>query len=169
MRGAWQRMGRAPETARRPGTTKITGDTPVRPEDFPMKAMPKVDRYMTTSPHTIGIDQPLSQAHAVMSKHRIRHLPVLRGGALVGVITDRDLHLIETLKDVDPTKVTVEEAMTASPYSVAPDAALDEVAAEMAERKYGCAVVMDNHHVVGVLTTVDVARALAEVLRQRFH
>jgi len=134
-----------------------------------MKSIPKVDKYMTTSPHTIGIDQPLSQAHAVMGKHKIRHLPVLAGGKLVGVLTDRDLHLVETLKDVDPDKVAVEDAMSANVYSVAPDAPLDQVAEEMAEHKYGCAVVLDNNHVVGVLTTVDIARALAEVLRLRFH
>jgi len=134
-----------------------------------MKAMPSVDKHMTTSPHTIGVDQPLSQAHAVMTKHHIRHLPVLSGGSLVGVITDRDLHLIETLKDVDPKTVTVEDAMTPNPYSVSPRAPLDEVAAEMAEHKYGCAVIIDNNHVVGLLTTVDLARVLADVLRQRFH
>jgi len=134
-----------------------------------MKTMPRVDKFMSTSPHTIGLDQPLSQAHAVMSKHAIRHLPVLSAAKLVGVLTDRDLHLVETLKDVDPDKVTVEDAMTPNPYSVSPHANLDEVAAEMAEHKYGCAVVLDNGHVVGVLTTVDLARVLVEVLRQRFH
>lgn len=134
-----------------------------------MKAMPRVDKFMTTSPHTIGLDQPLTQAHAMMHKHKIRHLPVLSGGQLVGVLTDRDLHLVETLRDVDPDKVTVEDAMTPSPYSVTPHAALDEVAAEMAEHKYGCAVVIDNTHVVGVLTTVDLARVLTDVLRQRYH
>jgi len=134
-----------------------------------MKTMPKVDKYMTTSPHTIGIDQPLTQAHTIMHKFKIRHLPVLNAGKLVGVLTDRDLHLIETLKDVDPAKVTVEDAMTPSPYAVSPQAPLDEIAAEMAEHKYGCAVVLDNSHVVGVLTTVDLARVLAEVLRKRFH
>ena len=105
----------------------------------------------------------------MMHKHKIRHLPVLSGGQLVGVLTDRDLHLVETLRDVDPDKVTVEDAMTPSPYSVTPHAALDEVAAEMAEHKYGCAVVIDNTHVVGVLTTVDLARVLTDVLRQRYH
>ncbi|MEZ4302401.1 MAG: CBS domain-containing protein [Polyangiaceae bacterium] len=134
-----------------------------------MKAIPKVDKYMATSPHTIGVDQPLSQAHAIMHRYSIRHLPVLSGGKLVGVLTDRDLHLVESLKDVDPDKVTVEDAMTAEPYTVSPHAALDEVASEMAEHKYGSAVVMDNNHVVGVLTTVDIARALADILRQRFH
>ncbi len=134
-----------------------------------MKSIPTAQKYMTTSPHTIGIDQPLKQAHSMMSKYHIRHLPVLNGGTLVGVLTDRDLHLIETLKEVDPEKVTVEDAMTPSPYSVSPSAALDEVADQMAEHKYGCAVIIDNGHVVGVLTTVDLARALAEVLRLRFH
>jgi acetoin utilization protein AcuB len=134
-----------------------------------MKAMPKVDKFMTTSPHTIGIDQPLAQAHTMMHKYNIRHLPVLDGGKLVGVLTDRDLHLVETLKDVDPAAVTVEEAMTPGPYSISPQAPLDEVAAEMAEHKYGCAVVLDHNHVVGVLTTVDLARVLAETLRQRHH
>lgn len=134
-----------------------------------MKAIPKVDKYMTKSPHTIGIDQPLAQAHAMMGKHRIRHLPVLDGGKLVGVLTDRDLHLVETLKDVDPETVAVEDAMSTNVYAVTPHVPLDEVAAEMAEHKYGCAIVIDNNHVVGVLTTVDIARALAELLRQRLH
>lgn len=59
--------------------------------------------------------------------------------------------------------------MTSNPYSVEPDAALDVVAADMAEHKYGCAVVIDGGHVVGVLTTVDLARVLAETLRHRSH
>jgi len=134
-----------------------------------MKAMPTVDKYMTASPHTIGIDQPLSHAHQLMSKYKIRHLPVLSAGKLVGVLTDRDLHLVETLKDVVPDKVAVEDAMTVNPYSVTPDTPLDQVASQMAEHKYGCAVVLEGGHVVGVVTTVDLARVLAETLRARFH
>ena len=61
------------------------------------------------------------------------------------------------------------EAMTSVVYSVAPDATLDEVAATMAEHKYGCAVVMQNQHVVGVFTTVDACQALAELLRTRLR
>jgi acetoin utilization protein AcuB len=56
------------------------------------KAIPHVERYMTTSPHTVGQDQKLSQAHKIMRAHEIRHLPVLQGGKLVGVLSDRDLH-----------------------------------------------------------------------------
>ena len=129
------------------------------------KAIPTVNRYMTASPYTIGLDQKLTQAHRVMREHQIRHLPVLDGGALVGVISERDLHLIETLGDVDPEMVTIEDAMTSPVYSVAPDASLDEVSKEMAEHKYGCAIVRDQGKVVGVFTTADGMRALHELLR----
>lgn len=133
------------------------------------KAIPSVQKFMTTVPYSIGPDQKLSLAHKMMREHSIRHLPVLDGGKLVGILTDRDLHLIESLKDVDPESVTVDDAMSQGPFSVSPDAPLDEVVAEMAEHKYGCAVIIQNAKVVGVLTTVDVCRALAELLRGRLQ
>ena len=131
------------------------------------KPIPKIQAHMTTSPHSIGRDQPLARAHALMREHQIRHLPVLEGGKLLGVLSERDLRLIETLRDVDPAKVTVEEAMSNEVYAVAPDAPLDEVVEAMAKHKYGCAVVLQNQHVVGIYTTVDVCRSLSELLRTR--
>jgi acetoin utilization protein AcuB len=103
----------------------------------------------------------------MMNDYRIRHLPVLRGGRLLGILTDRDIKLIETFRDVDPTKVTGDEAMTEQPFSVSPDAPLDEVVETMAANKYGSAVIMQNQKVVGMFTTVDACQALAELLRTR--
>ena len=131
------------------------------------KPIPAISKYMTASPHSIGHDQMLSAAHKVMREHLCRHLPVLHGGKLLGIVTERDLHLIETLKDVNPEEVRVEDAMSAHVYSVSPDAPLDEVASEMAARKYGSAVVMQNEKVVGIFTTVDACRALSELLQTR--
>lgn len=131
------------------------------------KAIPTVQKYMSTSPHTIGAEQTLAAAQKVMGDHHIRHLPVLHGGKLVGILTDRDLHVVEALEGVDPTKVLVDDAMSSIVYTVEPGAMLDEVAAEMAEHKFGSAIVTHNGHVVGMLTTVDLARALAELLRTR--
>lgn len=131
------------------------------------KPIPTIQKHMTTSPHSIGQGQTLARAHAVMSEHRIRHLPVLEGGKLVGMLSDRDLHLVESLEGVDPAKVLVEDAMSSTIYSVAPDAALDDVVSAMAEHKYGSAVVMQNEKVVGIFTTVDVCRTLAELLHTR--
>jgi acetoin utilization protein AcuB len=131
------------------------------------KPIPSIQKYMTTCPETIGKDQPMSAAHRLMRQHRIRHLPVLEAGRIVGLVSDRDLSLVETLKDVDPHKVTVEEAMSAEPYVVAPDSALDDVISTMAARKYGSAIVADHGKVVGIFTTVDACTAFAELLKTR--
>jgi acetoin utilization protein AcuB len=124
-----------------------------------------VRAYMSVVPHTIGRTQTMAKAHEVMRGHRIRHLPVLEGGRLVGIVSDRDLHLVETLKDVDPEQVLVEDAMTPEPYCVTPETPLRDVVQTMAEHKYGCALVVERGLVMGVLTTVDVCRALADRLR----
>ncbi len=131
------------------------------------KPIPPVQKYMTTSPITIGVEQTIAHARDVMREHRIRHLPVLHGGRIVGLVSERDVALIESLKDVDPTKVTVEDAMSQSPYTTSPDTTIDVVCAEMAEHKYGAAIVMQNNHVVGVFTTVDACRTLAELWATR--
>jgi acetoin utilization protein AcuB len=131
------------------------------------KPIPTIQKYMTTCPHTIGDDQPMALAHRMMREHHIRHLPVLRDAKVVGLVSDRDLHLVESLKDVDPKTVLVSEAMTQEPYVVAPDAALDEVVSTMAEMKYGSAVVTQHSKVVGIFTTVDACLAFAELLHTR--
>jgi acetoin utilization protein AcuB len=131
------------------------------------KPIPTVQKYMTTSPHTIGEDQPMALAHRMMRDHHVRHLPVLRGAKIVGLVSDRDLNMVETLQNVDPHKVLVSEAMSQDPYVVAPDAALDEVVSTMAEKKYGSAVVVQHEKVVGIFTTVDACRAFADLLHTR--
>ena len=131
------------------------------------KSIPHIKKYMTTDVQTIGDDQPMSVAHTMMRDQRIRHLPVLHQGKVVGIVTDRDLRLVETLKDVDPTKVAVSEAMTPDPYVVTPEAALDEVVSTMAAKKYVSAVISDHGHVVGIFTTVDACSAFADLLTTR--
>jgi len=124
----------------------------------------RINQFMSLVPFTVGSDQPLAVAHKLMNEHAIRHLPVLDGGQLVGVLTQRDLHLIETLKGVDTREVPVSDAMSPEPYVVGPKATVRKVAAAMAEHKYGCAVVMEKDTVVGVFTTVDALRALNSLL-----
>jgi acetoin utilization protein AcuB len=131
------------------------------------KHMPTIAEYMTTSPHSIGVEQTLARARTMMQEHKIRHLPVLHGGKVVGLVSDRDVRFVESLKDTNPQIVRVSEAMTEDVYSVAPAAPLNEVAAEMASRKYGSAVVMEEGKVVGIFTTVDACRAVAMLLESR--
>jgi acetoin utilization protein AcuB len=122
---------------------------------------------MTPSPHTIEQDQSLSAGYRMLRKHGIRHLPVLHGGKLVGILSQRDLHFLATLRDVDPDRLAVSEAMTLDTYAVGPKSTLRKVAGEMAAHRYGSAVVIDNDLVVGILTTVDALGALEIVLTER--
>jgi acetoin utilization protein AcuB len=123
-----------------------------------------IRQHMTVCPHTIGAGQKLSVAHRLMRDYQIRHLPVLDQGQLVGILSQRDLYFIETLKGVDPDAVTVEEAMSAEPFTIDPEASVERVAREMAANKYGAAVVIDGTHVVGVFTTTDALKALSGML-----
>jgi acetoin utilization protein AcuB len=125
-----------------------------------------VQEFMTVGPMVIAAARTLSEAHRLMRVRGIRHLPVVEGGRLVGLVSQRDLYLLETLQGVDPDTETIEEAMTREPYAVPPGAPLDEVAAEMAERRIGSAVVVDRGSVIGLFTTVDALRALAAVQRR---
>ncbi len=125
-----------------------------------------VQRHMTISPVVIDPRRTLAEAHRLMREKAIRHLPVVDEGRLVGLVSQRDLYLLETLKGIDPLTETVQEAMSRDPFTVRPDAPLDEVALSMAEHKYGSAVVVDKGSVIGLFTTVDALRALATVLRR---
>jgi len=124
-----------------------------------------IRQFMSPDPHCIEQDQLMTEAHGLMRQKRIRHLPVLSHGRVVGVVSAGDLHLLEGLDGVDPERVCVEEAMTPAPYCVRPDAPLDEVVDVMAGNKYGCAIVVEAERVVGIFTTVDALEAFARVLR----
>lgn len=125
-----------------------------------------ISQYMSPRPICIEREKTMSEAHRLMRKHRTRHLPVLHEGALVGIVSAGDLHLLERLQDVDPDQVLVQDAMTPEPYSVPPDTPLHEVVDAMAANKYGSALVVKNRNeVVGIFTTIDALAAFAQLLR----
>jgi len=102
-----------------------------------------------------------------MRQNRIRHLPVLDGGKLVGIVSQRDLALIESLPDVDPADVPVEDAMVGDVYVVAPGTPLSDVVGEMARRKLGATVVAVGRRVVGVFTATDACSVLSRLMAPR--
>jgi acetoin utilization protein AcuB len=124
----------------------------------------RVGDHMTAAPVCIQLDAELEHAVKLMQEHGIRHLPVMDGEDLTGVVTDRDLAMIESLLPDEWQRICVAEAMTPEPYSVTPDAPLWEVARHMAREKFGCAVVTDDAGaVVGLFTTTDALKVLADV------
>lgn len=129
--------------------------------------MPTIDRYMTRQPWTVRSDARLADAHRIMREHNIRHLPVLDHGALVGVVSEGDVRLTESLLGRDAQDVTVEDAMAQDVYTVVGNGAVDEVVEKMAERKIGSVVVVDGRgHVQGIFTTVDALQFFADMLRR---
>jgi CBS domain-containing protein len=72
-----------------------------------------------------------------------------------------------SFKDADAEKMTVEEAYTPDPYFTSPTTPLNEVVAHMAEKKFGCALVVDNGKLVGIFTETDAYKALSELLETR--
>ena len=121
-----------------------------------------IAEYMTAMPHTVGSEQTITFAQKLMRKYDIRHLPVLHGGELYGIVSDRDLSMIAGLNEVNPDVTTVEEAMTQEAYTVAKNAALFVVLEEMLEHKYGSAIVVDGVKIVGILTTHDALKLLVD-------
>jgi acetoin utilization protein AcuB len=129
-------------------------------------SMPLLSRYMTKQPWTIRGDATLAQAHTIMRAHAIRHLPVVYDRTLIGIVSERDLHLAETRHGGNPAIARVEDAMVPDVYTVEIDKPLDDVVEHMAELKQGSAVVVDRHGtVLGIFTTIDALQVLTDVLR----
>ncbi|MBU6153006.1 MAG: CBS domain-containing protein [Bdellovibrionales bacterium] len=131
------------------------------------KSIPLIQKYMTTTPHSVGREQPLSIAQSLMNQHKIRHLPVMSDGQLVGILSDRDLKLAMSLQGVDPEVCKVGEIANEEAFLVKPDSKLDEVSKMMADKKIGSVLVVDHHRLVGIFTTTDALQALSELLETR--
>lgn len=124
----------------------------------------KIGDVMTQAPHTITFDQNLKFATEKMQELGVRHLPVLRAGQLVGILSERDIRFLESFDKMDPKELTVEDACTEGPYTANVDASLSEVCATMADRKIGSALVLDGGKLVGIFTWVDALKVVARSL-----
>ena len=123
-----------------------------------------VDDYFTASPYTVQADDDVQRAQELMSQHGIRHLPVMDHGELGGVLSDRDIKAALALKGASTKRLRCADIASEGAYVTHPGSALELVAREMAEKHYGSAVVTDKGEVVGIFTTTDACRALADVL-----
>ncbi len=128
---------------------------------------------MTRDPVTIGPDAPLRQAVEKMQGRGCRRLPVVEGGCLVGIISDRDVRLAltsplvlrerwydETLLDT----THVRACMTTDVLTVSPDTPLTQAATCMRDHKIGGIPVVEECRLVGIITETDMLSALIQVL-----
>jgi acetoin utilization protein AcuB len=133
----------------------------------PVHQFPEVRRYMTAAPHTVGPSSSLSKAIKIMRDHKVRHLPVVDRDRVIGILSQRDILIMESLPGVDPTEVRVDEAMVRDVLTAEPRTPVGDVVETMIERKLGSTVIAADAHVLGVFTTTDAFRALRDLLERR--
>jgi acetoin utilization protein AcuB len=125
---------------------------------------------MTRDPLSVKDTTPLSEAFAVLAESEIRHLPVLRDEALVGILSDRDfralgLSLVNDVRSLDELQRRmrrgVAEVMSGNVISVDTDTPLSEVVDLFVEEKVGALPVVEpgTAHLVGIISVLDVLRA----------
>jgi len=120
---------------------------------------------------TLNPTQSLYDAEKLFNKHSIRHIPVVEGERIVGVISRSDLLRIsfadlneneETVDSVVYDMYTIPQVMTRVPVSVESDATVKEVAEILAKQSFHSIPVVDNGKLVGIVTTTDLINYLLE-------
>jgi acetoin utilization protein AcuB len=127
----------------------------------------RVRELMSARVTSLRQDDTLDIADGVMCMGRIRHLPVVDGGTVVGVVSQRDLFRSalgtalafgirgpqELMRSLD-----VRDVMSAPAVTIAPDASVQDAARTMAEKRIGCLPVVEKGKLVGILTETDILR-----------
>ena len=135
----------------------------------------KVSKYMTRKLITVQPETTVKQAFLTMRSHRVRHLPVVEGDKLVGIISDRDLRRPRWAENLDDwtayyqvsDDITVKDVMTSSPETVHTYDNILKSVTLFRERCYGAVPVLDKEeNLVGILSAQDLLLALEELLIQ---
>lgn len=131
----------------------------------------QVRAIMHTDVVTATPDMSIAQAWRLMHDRHIRHLPVVSGRRLVGIITDRDIRDAmpspattlsrgEIAYQMDTTKV--ETCMTKQVVTIDGDTDMVEAARILLEGRFGCLPVVEGSQLVGVMTEIDFLQAFLE-------
>lgn len=125
---------------------------------------------MTKKVSTLEATATIGDAMQEMSEHEIRHLPVMRDGHVIGVLSDRDLRRVEgalarSIDDPrdeahDPLSTPVTTLLHSKPVAVPPDMSVDELIDTILEERVGALVVCDGEgHLLGIVSYTDILEA----------
>jgi len=131
--------------------------------------MARLSEIMNRSLVTVDKHASLRRARRILDQHRIRHLLVVDGKRLVGIITDRDLRqaapsskspltIGEREEFMDELKVV--EVMSRRLITASPDTTVREAAKVMVAEKIGCLPVVNGNQLVGIVTETDLLEML---------
>ena len=122
---------------------------------------------------TLKLGDSLGLAEDIMDLGRIRHLPVISGSVVVGVVSQRDLYraavssMLRMSRSAERewlAKIPVHNVMSAEVYTIEPDAAVHKAVELMLTRRIGCLPVVERGKLVGLVSETDCLRYLARVL-----
>ncbi len=124
---------------------------------------------MTRNVIAVPAELPLSIAWTIMTRERIRHLPVVRGRTLAGMLCDRDVLLRATFtsEGITVPHDPVSSAMTPDPPTCEPDTPVAQLVRTMTERKIDALAVVKGGRLVGLVTSTDLMLLLLDVERTR--
>ncbi|HKZ84189.1 MAG TPA: CBS domain-containing protein [Anaerolineae bacterium] len=135
--------------------------------------LPRLSDIMTRDPVSVSPSDTLRVVLERMRQRNCRRLPVVEGGKLVGIVSDRDVRLAlnspfilrerredETLLE----RVVVAECMTPDPVTLPPDASVLDAARLIHERKFGGIPIVDAGKLVGIVTETDLLACFTELL-----
>lgn len=137
----------------------------------PLTVAVKVRDLMTRDPTTLGRNETLDLAESIMNLGRIRHMPVVDDGRIVGILSQRDLFrsaLITALGFGRKTTsaliktIPIKEVMTENVITISPEASVKEAARVMMEKKIGCLPVVEDQKLIGLVTETDILRYVVE-------
>ena len=138
-----------------------------------MREVPAVRQFMTSPVTSLPSTARLLEAGLLLRAGRIRHIPIIDEGQLVGILSDRD---IQRCTPSMLTRVTADEynaifentvvarVMTRDPQHISPDESLIAAASQLRSQKLGCLPVVENGRVVGIITKDDMLAALVQLL-----
>lgn len=131
----------------------------------------KVKDIMVKDVATLRLNDELSLADDIMQLGRIRHLPVVEEGRLVGIISQRDLFKAslasamgygEKAKRAFMKTVAVKEVMVNEVITISPESCIEEAGKVMLEKKIGCLPVVEEGNLIGLITETDILRYYVE-------
>lgn len=124
-----------------------------------------VEEFSTPNPETASVQAGYKELTEKMKRGSFRHLLIVDGAEVVGVVSERDLKVLEGLGDLSE-KLVAQDFMSRDLYIESPQTPLEKVVFEMSQRKIGSAVLQDKaENYLGIFTSTDALNALVEILR----
>ncbi len=132
--------------------------------------MPTVAALMQPFPYFAEPHASVADVLRLMHDHNIRHIPIKQGDLVVGIISERDLRWMKSPAITIPAadEILVQHVMTYNPYVVDINTSLITVVSKMTKDKIGATIITSSGRLAGIITVIDLCRALEELLATQF-